>query len=204
MERLLLIRHGETAWNREGRPQGISDVPLSELGRRQAHALGRALAQEPLAAVYSSDLRRALETAAPVAARHGLTVQRDGRLREMDQGVFEGEPIQHVRERYGDWLKTWIDDPANVRMPGGETLGEVQARAWAAIEEIRAAQAHGSVAVVAHNFTNLTILCTVLNLDLAYFRRLRLAVASVSVIEFGRWPVLVALNDTHHLHGELD
>jgi broad specificity phosphatase PhoE len=204
MERMLLIRHGETAWNRESRPQGVSDVPLSEVGRRQAQALGRSLAREPLVAVYSSDLRRALETAAPVAARHGLSVQSDGRLREMDQGVFEGEPIERVRERYGDWLKTWTENPADVRMPGGETLGEVQARSWAALEDIQAAQQHGTVAVVAHNFTNLTILCTVLNLDLTHFRRLRLGVASVSVIEFGRWPVVVTLNDTHHLHGDLD
>ena len=207
MERLLLIRHGETAWNRDQRPQGVADVPLSELGRRQARALGQALAGEPLTAVYASDLSRAVETATAVATSHGLPVQTDSRLREMNQGIFEGEPIQRVRERYGEWLKTWLADPAQVRMPGGETLGEVQERAWAAIEDIRAAQPTGRVAVVAHNFTNLMILCRVLGLDLAHFRRLRVNVASISLVEFSRWPTVVSLNDTHHLrdlHGALD
>ena len=201
MERLLLIRHGETAWNRDQRPQGVADVPLSDLGRRQAEALGQALAGEPLTAVYASDLSRAVETAAAVAAPHGLSAQTDSRLREMNQGIFEGEPIQRVRESYGEWLKTWLDDPAQVRMPGGETLHEVQTRAWAAIEDIRAAQPTGRVAVVAHNFTNLMILCRVLSLDLVHFRRLRVNVASISIVEFGRWPTVVSLNDTHHLAG---
>lgn len=199
-----MIRHGETAWNRENRPQGVSDVPLSELGRRQARALGRALAGEQLVSVYASDLSRAVATAEEVARPRGLAVQTDPRLREMDQGIFEGEPVQRVREEYGDWLKTWLADPANVRMPGGETLVEVQSRAWATLEEIQVAWPTGTVAVVAHNFTNVAIICAVLNLDLAFFRRIRLGVASVSVVEFGRWPALISLNDTHHLRGDLD
>jgi len=204
MDRLLLIRHGETAWNRENRPQGISDVPLSELGKRQARAVAQALAAEQLVAVYSSDLTRARETAEAIAGPHGLPVGTDSRLREMDQGIFEGEPIEAVRERHAEWLRTWVEDPANVRMPGGETLGEVQARAWAAIEDLRRAHPAGIVAVVAHNFTNSTILCAALTLDLSFFRRLRVGIASISTIEFGRWPTLIGLNDRHHLRGGLD
>lgn len=204
MEKLLLIRHGETAWNHDNRPQGVSDVPLNEVGRQQARLTARALAGEPLVGVYSSDLARARETAAAIAEIHQLPVQTDPRLREMDQGVFEGAPIEQVREQYGEWLQTWLLDPANVRMPGGETLGEVQARAWAAIEAIQAVHHSGVVAVVAHNFTNVTIICKQLNLDLAFFRRIRVGLASISAIEYGRWPALVRLNDTHHLRDRLD
>lgn len=204
MERLYLIRHGETAWNRENRPQGISDVPLSDVGKRQARAVGEALSSEPLVALYASNLARARETAEAIGERHGLTVGPDPRLREMDQGVFEGQPIETVREQFADWLKTWIADPTNVRMPGGETLGEVQTRAWEAIAEIGREHPTGAVAVVAHNFTNVTIICAALKLDLSYFRRLRVGIASISTIEFGRWPALIGLNDQHHLRGALD
>lgn len=204
MERLILIRHGETAWNRESRPQGISDVPLSDRGKRQARAVAEALADEPLAGIYASDLARARATAEAIGERQGLSVGTDPRLREMNQGVFEGEPIETVREQYAEWLKTWIADPANVRMPGGETLGEVQARAWAAIEDLHREHPTGVIAVVAHNFTNVTIICAALKLDLGFFRRLQVGIASISTIEFGRWPTLIGLNDQHHLRGGLD
>lgn len=199
MERLLLIRHGETEWNRDGRPQGVSDVPLSATGRRQAAALGQALGAEPLVAVYASDLQRARDTATAIAEKQALPIQTDPRLREMNQGIFEGLPIQQLREQHAEWLRTWQVDPVNVRMPSGETLAEVQIRAVAALAEIQAAHPDGTVAVVAHNFTNLTILCSLLHLDLMHFRHLRVGVASLSRIEFGRWPVLTALNDTRHL-----
>jgi len=88
--RLLLVRHGETVWNREGRYQGVIDVPLSPEGERQAAALAVQLRSEPLAAVYSSTLRRAYYTAVPIAAAHGLTVIRDPRLNEINQGQWEG------------------------------------------------------------------------------------------------------------------
>lgn len=201
MEQLLLIRHAETDRNRDGRPQGISDVPLSERGRRQARALGAALQDEPLTAIYSSDLSRARDTASEIAARHALPVIDDARFREMDQGIFDGLPIEQVRAEYAEWLRTWREDPANTRMPGGETLAEVQTRASAALQDIRAANPRGVVAVVAHNFTNLTLLCFVIKLDLLYFRHLRVGVASLSRIEYGRWPVVTAVNDTHHLRG---
>ena len=90
---LILVRHGETDWNRTGRCQGISDVVLNDNGRKQALELGLCLKGEKISAVYSSDLARAMSTAEEIARHHGLTVEIDSDLREMDQGDFEGLPV---------------------------------------------------------------------------------------------------------------
>lgn len=200
--KLFLVRHGETVWNAERRSQGHADIELSERGRLQAACLAQRLASEGLEAIYSSPLSRAVSTAAAIAAAHSLAVFTDDGLREMDQGDLEGLTGEQMRERHADVLRAWATTPATVRIPGGETLLELQERAWAAIERIRAAHHDATVAAVCHNFTILTIVCRALGLDLNHFRRLRHNLAALSVIEFSdRFPVLVAFNETRHLDG---
>jgi broad specificity phosphatase PhoE len=148
--RLLLVRHGETAWNRAGRYQGSADVPLNEIGEQQAQALAVQLRGEPIAAVYASGLRRALATAAPIATEHGLAVVRDVRLNEINQGQWEGlRPIEIVVQ-WASLHAQWEREPLTVRPPGGETLDEVRARVLAAVDEIAARWAGSTVCVVAH------------------------------------------------------
>ncbi|MBI4307493.1 MAG: histidine phosphatase family protein [Chloroflexi bacterium] len=199
--RLYLVRHGETEWNREHRVQGQSDQPLNEAGRRQAEALARAFADRPLAAAYSSPLRRAYDTAQAIARARGLSVQALDELKELHVGVLDGLTFVEMRERYGDFMLRWRED-ATLRLPGGgETLPDVQARAWPAIERIRQAHGGAQVVVVSHYFLTQVVLCTALGLPLTHFRRLRLGEGSVSVLDFspdGRARV-VALNDSCHL-----
>ncbi|OGO47109.1 MAG: hypothetical protein A2W34_03185 [Chloroflexi bacterium RBG_16_64_32] len=202
--RLFLVRHGETESNRRGLALGRDDVPLNERGLWQAERLGRALAPEPLAAVYSSPLRRTLDTARAVASPHGVDVQTEERLVEMDIGEADGLTFEEVRSRFPGLLEAWVSDKGPTQaMPGGERLLDVQERAWSAIADLAARHNEETVAAVTHNFVILTLLVRVLGLDLVQFRRLRHSVGAVSVLDTRpKRFTLVRLNDTCHLEGD--
>jgi len=201
--RLFLVRHGETESNRLGLALGRNDVPLNERGVMQAERLGLALSREPFVAVYASPLRRTLETARAVAGPHGLEVAVEERLIEMDIGELDGLTFAEVRTRYPGLLEEWVSGPGpNMPMPGGERLVDVQERAWSTVTELAARHAEEAVAAVTHNFVILCLLTKVLGLELSQFRRLRHAVAAVSVVDFTPGRVLVVrMNDTCHLEG---
>ena len=198
--RLILVRHGQTDWNVERRLQGSTDKELNELGRKQAECLADLLKDEPLVAIYASPLKRATETARIIARPHGLSLQTAPCLMELDQGDLEGLTHQDLVTNHADLLKRWAENPGPVKMPGGESLQELQDRAWSCIQRLMAQHNQGSVAVVSHNLTILSIICKAIQLDLSCFRRLRQEPASVSILDLGeRGITLVALNDTCHL-----
>jgi len=198
--RIIFVRHGETIWNREGRCQGSSDIPLSETGHEQAEALAAALAREPVSAVYSSDLVRARQTADAIAARHRLPVLADARLRELNQGELEGESLTDMLATRPDLLKQWLDQPADVSMPGGESMRTLQARASRAFDDISRRHPDQTIIIVGHGLSTRSLLCRLLEIDLNRFRCLRLDNASITEMEFNsRGVVLVRINDTHHL-----
>lgn len=200
--RLILVRHGQTDWNVERRLQGSTDKELNEAGRKQAECVARLLQDEPLAAVYASPLKRATETASIIAKPHSLQVQTDPCLMELDQGALEGLTQQELRANHADLLQRWAENPGPVKMPGGESLQQLQERAWGCIQRIVAQHNNSSVVVVSHNLTILSIICQAIQLDLSSFRRLRQEPASVSILDFGeRGITLTALNDTCHLKG---
>lgn len=203
MTRVHLVRHGETAPNREGIALGQKDVPLTETGRWQAQRLAESLVSESLAAVYTSPLQRALDTAMPIAAHCGVAPVIHEDLIEMNIGVLDGMPFTEVRERYPDLMTDWMGKlGADVSMPGGERLRDVAGRSWEALSEIVALHPEDSIAVVTHNFVILTFLVRALELELHEFRRLRHAVAAVSVLELqGGRASVVSMNDTCHLRG---
>lgn len=202
--RLYLVRHGETESNRRGLALGRADVPLNERGLWQAERLGRALAAEPLAAVYSSPLQRTQDTARAIAASHVLEVEVEERLIEMEIGEAEGLTFAEVRSRYPDFLQMWMSEEGpRRRMPGGERLIDVQERAWSAVDALAARHGNEAVAAVTHNFVILSILARVLGIELAQFRRLRHSVGAVAVLDFSPKRVMaVRLNDTCHLEGD--
>lgn len=142
MATLLLARHGETDWNREGRWQGWADPPLNETGRRQAQELAEELHTTPFDAVYSSDLRRAHETAAILAAPHGVPVLVDADLREIDIGSWSGLTRAEIETRFPDG-----------RRPDGETREQHAARVLAAVERIAGEQLGRRVLIVTHGGT---------------------------------------------------
>jgi len=157
--RILLARHGETEFNVSGRWQGQGNSPLTERGWAQARELGRALAEEPIAAVYSSDLGRAAQTAQEVAMLlHGLEVQQVRQLREFDVGGWTGKSRAEIEVEYPGARQAWADAPAGMRLPGGETLLEAQTRALAFFAERMPAHAGQTVVVISHGGIGQTIL----------------------------------------------
>lgn len=147
---LLLIRHGETAWNAAGRIQGQLDVPLSATGVWQAQRLATRLAHEPISAVYASDLTRAALTAQPLAQSLGLSIAFDRRLRERHFGVFEGHTLDEIAVRFPAELAAWRARDPHWVIPGGESGAQLIGRALAALEDIVRRHGGETVAVVAH------------------------------------------------------
>ena len=150
MTTIYMVRHGETPWNVEGRYQGQLDPPLTAKGRRQAQATAQKLAPLGLAAIYSSDLARAAQTADALAQKTGLAVQLDPRLREIHQGVWQGVLIDDIRVRWPNEIYGWEHDPWRYHPPQGETLQTLQARLFAVINDIAALHPQAKVAVFSH------------------------------------------------------
>ena len=200
--RFILIRHGETKWNEMRRFQGLSDIELSPKGKRQAENLAESMRWEKIQALYTSPLLRARKTAEEIACFHNCSVAIDDRLKELNLGKLEGLDSTELKKRYPDFLKHWVTRPDSVSLPGGESLGDVQKRAWAFMTEICRKYAEGTVVAVAHSFVNQTILCRILEIPLDYFRRIRQDATAKNIIDFshGR-STLDCLNDTCHLRG---
>ena len=199
--RLLLVRHAETANNRDGLVQGRADHPLTATGIAQAEALADRLRDLDLGAVYSSPLQRAMQTAAPIAATHGLPIQSEEALVEMDVGELDGLSSGEMRERYPEVLRAWAAGEAGtLRLPGGESLQDVQDRAGNLIDSLRQRHPDQTILCVTHSFVALCVLCRALALPVGRLRRLRQSVCGLSVIEFRAERVqIVRLNDTCHL-----
>lgn len=148
--KLLLIRHGETAWNAEHRIQGKLDIPLSPLGMLQSARLADCLANEPIEAVYSSGQSRAWLTAAPLAARLGLQVIAEPRLRERSFGVFEGLTLDEIAAQYPAEFIKWRERDLEWRPEGGESGQQLIDRVMSAVTEIGARHRRQTVALVSH------------------------------------------------------
>lgn len=201
--RLILVRHGETDYNRDAVALGRADVPLNETGRRQAECLRAALAGVPLDAIYASPLARAHDTAVSIAAAHNRDVQVEDGLIEMDIGEAEGLTFPELRKQFPALAQNWGGpDGPTFRMPGGERLVDVQHRVVATIARLAARHPDQTVCAVTHNFVILSFLASVLGIELAQFRRLRHAVAAIAEIEVGAdRSRVIRLNDTCHLDG---
>lgn len=201
---LFLVRHGESQFNAEGRIQGQLDVPLSELGRRQALAVAERFAAErfaaePLDAIFSSPLSRALDTANAIAARLNVDVRTDERLKEINAGAFQGLTRREMIERYPNEERRWTAREPDFRVPGGETRRELGERGRAALEAIRETGL-GRVAVVAHG----AILTATLKalLDIPVHRGpFHFYNAAVTRIVWKHEPIVDTLNETEHLRG---
>ena len=148
MTEIIIIRHGETEWNKTGRFQGQSDVPLSAEGRAQAEVLGRNLAVDHVDAVYASDLVRAMETAAPIAKRFGLDVIPDPLLRELHFGKWEGRFFSEINEETPDMMTMFYRNPEEVAIPESEPFAAFQKRVSGRVRTIAAAHRDERVVLV--------------------------------------------------------
>jgi broad specificity phosphatase PhoE len=195
---LILIRHGETHFNRERKVQGIIDMELNDNGLRQAHQLALSLRNYEIDQIYSSPLRRAHKTAEVINQFHHLPIHLNNGLMEMDQGDFEGLSFQELAACHKDFLRRWNVDPAITRIPNGESFIEVQERAWKAIEEIITVAENALI--VSHNFTIAAILCKIRCVDLSQFRSCCVETASKTVVRFINGVGEISLfNDQSHL-----
>jgi broad specificity phosphatase PhoE len=172
MMQLVLIRHGQTQWNREGRWQGQADPPLNAVGRRQAHRAAEALRGRGLDHLYSSDLRRALETAQIIEVQLGLSVIPEPRLREINLGRWQGMLSADIEAQYPDEFRRWHDLPLETRPPDGEDIHTLAARVLEAISEIALRHPDPRVGVVAHELPIAIILAHARGADLARLRDL--------------------------------
>lgn len=200
--RFILVRHGQTEWNRVERFRGRADVPLNNVGLAQAAATGRRVAAEwQPAAVYSSPLSRAVATAEAIAAPLGLPVIPLDELTDIHYGQWQGLTPEEAHARWPDLVHAWYTAPATVRVPGGESLADLRERAMAAIHQLTARHAGQTIALVSHTVVNRVILLAVLGLGNERFWRLRQDNCAINVFEAeGDEFTLVTMNDTCHLN----
>jgi len=206
MTRIILVRHGQTAWNvgassAEGeRFRGRIDLPLNEKGYAQAQALAGRLADEPIAAIYASPLQRAMETARPTARRLGLSVQPLGGIIDINYGEWQEHSHSEVSRLYPALYRQWLREPHLVRPPGGESLEEVRDRAMAALYHVIARHQDQTALVVAHQVVNKVLVCAMLGLDDSYFWRIRQDNGCLNIFDYQEGVfTAVLINDTCHL-----
>ncbi|OKK03581.1 phosphoglycerate mutase [Streptomyces sp. CB03234] len=198
MTDFVLVRHGETEWHAENRYAGRTDVPLTELGHKQAATLGAWAAGQHLDAVLCSPLSRARLTAEPAATALGLTPRVDERLYEVDFGRGDGLTRGEMAEEFPDALAAFLTDPVTHHLPGGEDPAAAAERAIACLEEVARELPDGRVLVVAHSTLVRLVLCELLGIPLARYRQVFPALENGALTELrllpGRQASLLRLN----------
>jgi broad specificity phosphatase PhoE len=198
--RMLLLRHAETEWNRDRRFQGWRDSALTPTGREQAQSAARLLAATPVAAVWSSPLGRARETAAAIAGPHALPVREAEAFKEMGLGAWEGLTRDEVEARFPDELRAWAETPHLAAWPGVEPLAAVRARALAGLAAVREAHAGQTVCLVSHGVTCRVLILEALGLGLDRLWSIQLSSTGISELEFrDDWTTLHRMNSLVHL-----
>lgn len=198
--RFILVRHGETSWNLEGRYQGQIDTPLSSVGIKQGKLVAEALKDVPFDAVYASPLSRSYETAMMCADFHGLKVDKDERLLEINHGKWEGLHTTEIEGQYPDLLKRWRTTVVDVQMPDGESIEDVRRRAMEAFYDYTEKNKGQTILVVAHDAVNKAVLCDILEMEQTHFWQMKQDNTCINVFEYdsGKWR-LVLMNSTAHL-----
>jgi probable phosphoglycerate mutase len=199
--RLIIIRHGESEWNRIGRYQGQFDAPLSELGLRQADALAERLRSEPIHAIYASPLQRAARTAQSVARYHpAVPFVTVSALLEIHHGDWQGLMVDEVLARYCAELREWREHPTRSQMPNGESFSNVLKRVLDFKEQLLEEYAGQNVLVSTHDVVVKILVADALGMNMDRINRIWVTNASISVIEYGDdLPYLVSLSEACHL-----
>ena len=202
MTRFVLVRHGQTIWNQEERFRGLSNVPLDEVGLAQAEATARRLSIEKPAAIYSSGVHRAVQTAEAIARPHALAVHPLPGITDIDFGLLQGLTVQEAILRWPTVVESWMHTPQLTRFPEGESLGDLRERAARTLAELGARHPDDTVILVGHTVINRVILLYVMGLGNERFWRLSQSTCAINVFDAqdGEFTI-VSLNDTCHLNG---
>ena len=202
MTQIILVRHGQTPWNKDKIFRGSRDIPLNDQGREEARLAGEWLKGETIHAAYASPLSRARDTAHAIARHHSLPVADLPGLTDLFYGDWEGMPLTEVKVTYADLYRQWETAPATVRFPGGETLDEVRDRAMEAVETVVQRHPGQVVLLAAHRAVNKVLIAAFIGLDNSHFWRIGQDTTAIN--RFHRvgdtWHIM-GLNDTCHLRG---
>ncbi|WP_267524458.1 histidine phosphatase family protein [Campylobacter sp. MG1] len=200
MTKIILLRHGQTNWNKEGRYQGQIDTDLSELGKEQAKLLSNALKKIKIDEFIASPLKRAYETACESAKFHNKQVIKDERLLEINHGTWEGKLSSEVEKMDKELLKMWKQTPHLVKMPNGENLQDILNRALPCVVEFAKKYDGKTIAFFAHDAVNKVLLAHFLNAPLSSFWNILQDNTCINVVEFNDDLFkIVTLNNTNHL-----
>ena len=202
--KFFLVRHGETEWNRLGRFQGQVDIALNDRGLAQARDTARAAVSWRPSALYASPLVRTMQVAEEVSGRVGLPIIPEPRLMELNLGQLDGVTGQEMQEQWSQVYRGWRHDPETTVMPGGESLAQLQARAWQVLLDLE--QSHDEqevVVLVSHNFAIRTIVTKLLGMPWSHFHQTYLSLGSICTLESNsRGRRLLCYNSTSHLFPE--
>ncbi len=199
MTRLYLVRHGETLWNSSGKYQGVTDIPLSEEGHRQADVLAERFVKLDLDKIYSSPLSRAYDTAKRVADKKNIDVISDWHFREINFGEWEGHTVPELKEKYGRPYLDFLDNPYEMPFPGDGALKTVQKRVEEGMESILGENEDKNIMIVSHGGIVRLSIMSLMELDGSFYRKLWIDNTGITRIDLkeGR-RILVSLNDSAH------
>ena len=200
MTSIYLVRHGQTAWNKEEIFRGRTDVPLDETGLKQAEVAGQYFKGMEIHAIYSSPLSRALRTAQKIAQFHNLKVQPLDGIIDISFGSWEGHSLQEIRDTDGELYRQWREEPHQVRLPGGESLDEVQSEGDSCAGRGDPITSRKTVVLVSHRVVNKVIICGILGLDNSHFWQITQDPTAINLIQYknGKY-ILSLMNETCHL-----
>lgn len=205
MTRFILIRHGQTRWNRAEKYRGRAHLALNKIGRKQAEAIALSIKGLPIAAIYTSPLKRAVETANTMSKHTGVPVQILGGLIDIDYGGWQGISPEEAVKRDSELYTKWIEHPHEVRFPDGESLGDVRARAVASVAGLASKHNNETVVLVSHKVVGQVLICALLGLDDSHFWQIEQDVGAMSIFEMrDAATTIILLNDTCHLKGLAD
>tara|TARA_B110000014_G_C20092180_1_gene571974 strand:+ start:12 stop:620 length:609 start_codon:yes stop_codon:yes gene_type:complete len=199
--KIQLIRHCETEWNRLEKCQGVSDIELNNNGIEQSILLKNFYLDKHIDLIFSSDLRRTMQTTLEINKNLKSDIIQTEELREMDQGDFEGLPFSYIRKNFSSQLLEWRSNPKKFRIPNGETLGEVQDRALAFMKSLFIKyKSFKNIIIVSHNLVIASILCHYSNRDLKDFAEFTLDSGSISTLMYSNDKISIEeINYTKHL-----
>ncbi len=200
MERLYLLRHGETEWNIKKITQGTTDIQLTDKGKEQAKKAAYRLIHEKIDYIYASHLSRAFETAKIIGEILKINIETEQSLREMNFGQWQGLSVEDLQTKYPKEHIIWRSQPHKWSLKGAETLLQVQERTLSTINDLRKKHPNKNVLMVSHGATIKALLLGILNLDLSNYHKLTSSNTGISIIEYKEeYPVILLLNDTCHL-----
>lgn len=200
MTKIILVRHGQTAWNKEEIFRGRIDIDLDEVGIQQAKLLAQSLSKLQINAVYSSPLKRAVNTAIHIANYYELEVNIDDHFIDINYGNWEGKSLKEVKETFKDLYQKWIKDPHLLRIPNGETLEDVRIRAVTGLNQILDKHHQQTITIISHRVVNKVLICALLGLDNSSFWQIKQDTGCFSIFNYEDNNFILTLhNESCHL-----